>query len=254
MQVTRVGSTPLKGARHVAHDAVTLDAAGAVGDRHFCLVDSSRARVLRTAENPRLLAILARWDGSSLDLGLPSGETATGAPESTGELVEADYWGRQVSLAVMAGPHAELASAYLGFPVHLAAAPRGEVIYGSSISLVTTASVRRLAAHLGLVGEPLDPARFRATLVLDVGDEAFLEDHWAGRELDVGEARIRLAEPIPRCAVVDLDPATGRRDALVLKALGSLRPGPGPRRLAFGWDAVVTRPGVVRPGDRLRID
>ena len=253
MQVIRVGSTPLKGARHIAHDAIGLDSAGAVGDRRFCFVDEARRRVLRTVENPRLLAILACWDGSTLTLRLPSGAAVTATPEPTGEVVEADYWGRPVPLDLMSGPHAELVSAHLGRPVRLAAAPRGGVIYGAPVSLVTTASLRRLAEHLGLPSETLDPARFRATLVLDAGDEPFLEDDWSGLELGVGEARIRVAEPIPRCAVVDLDPATGARDAEVLQALGELRPRLGPRRLSFGWDAVVTRPGAVRPGARLHL-
>ncbi len=253
MQVTRVGVTPVKGARHTAYDALVLDAAGAVGDRQFCFVDASSHQVLRTVQNARLLAIGASYDGSVLALDLPSGEVASATPRPTGELIECDYWGRRTVLELVSGPHAELVSTHLGRPVLLAAAPRGAVIYGGAVSLVTTASLHRLADHLGLPSGELEAARFRATLVLDAGDEPFVEDGWAGLEMAVGEARIRVAEPIPRCAVVDLEPTTGVADAKVLAALAELRPRQGSRQLSFGWDAVVTRPGIVRPGDPLRL-
>lgn len=253
MQVIRVGVTPVKGARHTADESLVLDAHGAVGDRAFCVIDAAGHQVLRTVQHPRLLAMLARWDGTVLTLELPSGASVSGAPQRTGQVVESDYWGRRVGLELVSGEYAELVSTYLGFPVLLAAAPRGQVIYGGPVSLVTVASLRRLASEVGLPPDALDPARFRATLVLAAGDEPFLEDDWAGLELAVGEARIRVAEPIPRCAVVDLDPATGVPDVAVLRALGELRPRQGSRQLSFGWDAEVTSPGVVRPGDRLRI-
>ena len=253
MEVIRVGVTPVKGARHTAGDSLVLDEHGAVGDRTFCFIDAASRQVLRTVQQPRLLAMLARWDGAVLTIELPSGASVTGAPQRTGHVVESDYWGRRVGLELVSGEYAELVSAYLGFPVLLASAPRGQVIYGGPVSLVTVASLRRLSSEVGLPPGALDPARFRATLVLQAGDEPFVEDGWAGRELGLGEARIRVAEPIPRCAVVDLDPTTGVPDVAVLRGLGELRPRQGPRRLSFGWDAEVTSPGVVRPGDRLRL-
>ncbi|WP_372729751.1 MOSC domain-containing protein [Nocardioides sp.] len=253
MEVTRLGITPVKGARHAVRDELVFDASGAVGDRAFCFVDAVSHQVLRTVQNPRLLAIDATYDGASLTLELPDRTRVQGRPRPTGEMIESDYWGRRVRLEVMAGPFAELVSTYLGFPVLLAAAPRGQVIYGAPISFVTTASLRRVADRVGLTPDNLEAARFRATLLLGAGDEPFAEDAWAGRELAVGDARIRVREPIPRCAVVDLDPATGVAAAKVLKALADLRPPQGPRQLSFGWDAVVTRPGIVRPGDRVEL-
>src|SRR5689334_3127296 len=61
VQVERIGFTPVKGGRHVAHESVSLDATGPVGDRAFCLVDPARARVLRTVENPSLVRTVAHW-------------------------------------------------------------------------------------------------------------------------------------------------------------------------------------------------
>ncbi len=116
MRVVAVGFTPVKGTRHASYDAVTLDAHGPVGDRAFCLVDVARRRVLRTVQNPSLLAVRSRWDGRSLQLVLPSGDDATAAPVASGEQVSCDYWGREVALDLLDGPHAALASSYLGTP------------------------------------------------------------------------------------------------------------------------------------------
>jgi len=249
MDVVRVGMTPVKGTRHTAQESVELDGDGAVGDRVFCLVNLCTRQVLRTVQNPSLPAVLARWDGSSLEVTLPSGEHVTGVPTATGETVTCDYWGRQVELSVQGGPYAALLSDYLGFPVRLAAAPRGGVIYGGRFSVITTASLRELAGELGRPVRDLDAARFRATVVVEAGDTPFLEEDWLGRELQLGGARVRVADRIPRCAVIDLDPDAGGRDLRVLQALGRLRPAGTPAALCFGVDAGVTVPGVVRADD-----
>ena len=243
MRVTAVGFTPVKGTRHASYDAVVLDEHGPVGDRAFCVVDVPRRRVLRTVQNPSLLAVGARWDGRVLDLVLPSGETASAAPAPSGERVTCDYWGREAALDLLEGPHAALVSSWLGIPVRLAAAPRGAVVYGAPVSVVSLASLRDLAGRLGrpdLVGEA---ARLRATVVVDT-DEPYAEETWAGRTLRLGAATVRVNAPIPRCAVIDLDPATGVASASLLKALAGRSD-----TLGLGVDAHVVEPGVVRPGD-----
>lgn len=252
-RVVRLGLTPLKGARHTPLDAVDVDEHGPVGDRVFCLVDASRRRVLKTVQHPSMPGVLARWDGTVLEVTLPSGSRAVGAPTPTGESLACDYWGRGVALELQDGPHAALLSDHLGRPVRLAAAPRGGVVYGGSVSVVTTASVRALAGAAGQPDGGLDPARLRATVVVDAGDTPFVEDGWVGRELRLGAARVRVAASIPRCAVLDLDPETGGRNLGVLAALGDLRPAGTPTALRFGVHADVTLPGRVSLGDAVHL-
>ena len=69
------GFAPVKGMRHLAHDQVLLDERGAVGDRAWCLVDPERAVVLRTVQNPSLLAVTATSAGDVLTMTLPTGES-----------------------------------------------------------------------------------------------------------------------------------------------------------------------------------
>jgi uncharacterized protein YcbX len=229
------GFSPVKGMRHLAHPQVDLDAFGPVGDREWCLVDVAARRVLRTVQHPSLISVVARLSGPVLELTLPGGESVAAPPVLAGETVTCDYWGRSIELARAEGPHAELVSDHLGQDVRLARAPRGGVVFASPITVVGAASLRELEAEAG---------RFRATLVVET-DEPWVEDSWLGAEVEVGEARIRIGGPIPRCAVIDHHPETGVKDRRLLKELVRRRPVNRAGEPMFGVYAEVVRPGVV---------
>lgn len=245
MHISRIGFTPLKGARHVEHPAAELAASGPVGDRVLCLVDPARDRVLRTVENPTLVRAVARVDGERLGVRL-GGTTYDGVPVATGERRKVDYWGRVAEVELLDGPWSAAFSDHLGYAVRLARPViAGEVVYGGSVTLVTTGSLALLAERLG---RPVESERFRSTFLVDTsGLEPHVEETWVGRELALGEARVRVRGVVPRCAVVDLDPTSGTRDAPVLGTLAGYRRRNG--EIFFGVDAVVTDGGRVRTGD-----
>ena len=83
------------------------------------------------------------------------------------------------------------------------------------------------------------------TITID-GVDAWAEHGWAERDVAIGDAVLRVAEPTPRCVVTTRDPDTGRRDAPVLKALAGLR---GKDDVTFGVWCDVVAPGRVRVGD-----
>jgi uncharacterized protein YcbX len=224
LDVRSVGFTPVKGTRHVRQAAPQVDADGPVGDRLYCLVDTERRRVLKTVENPGLLAVVARRSGPLLSLTTPDGSSVHAAPERSGETLVCGYWGRPVDLALLDGPHAGLLSERLGRPVRLALAPRGGVVYGSPVTIVATASLRDLGERAGHPRLVAEASRFRATYLVGT-DVPYVEETWLGREMVADGVRLRIGPPVPRCAVVDLDPETGRRRGGLLKALAAYRPG-----------------------------
>jgi len=250
VHIERIGFTPVKGGRHLTQDLADLTLDGPVGDRVFCLADRSRSRVLRTVENPTLLRACARWEAGVLSVELP-GRTYEGVPSASGETFTVDYWGRTATLHGCRGPWADAYSGYLGFDVVLCrAATPGEVVYGASVTLVTTGSMSLLSQHLG---REVGSERFRSTFLVDTGDSApHVEDFWPGRDLRVGEATVRVRAMVPRCAVVDLDPATARKDVPVLSGLSGYRLSQA--EISFGVDAVVTVPGRVRTGDLVALE
>jgi uncharacterized protein YcbX len=107
----------------------------------------------------------------------------------------------------------------------------------SAVHVVTTGALRRLGERLG---GPVEPARFRANVLLDT-DEEHIED---GRELRLGaDVVLRLGPGMPRCVMVDLPQQDLARDGRILKALGEGAPP------VFGLQASVVRGGTVRRGD-----
>lgn len=246
MHISRAGFTPLKGTRHLSRPFVDLGAAGPLGDRVFCLVDLERGMVLRTIAHPSLLQAIVVWEGGVLSVTLPGG-TVRAQPEFTGERVDLDYWGRRVAVERVEGPWAVALSAHLGREVALAWAVGGDVVYGASVSMITTGSLEDLSHRAGV---PVDDAQFRATFTVHT-DRPYSEEGWIGRRLSLGEAEVEVRGTIGRCRVIDLDPANGTRRHELLKTLAGYRRRSG--EIPFGVDAVVTREGGVFVGDSVRM-
>lgn len=237
MHITRIGLTPLKGARHTERPHVRLDPSGPRDDRLFCLLDADRDRVVRTVETPRVVLMTADWDGHVLTVATPEGAVVSAAPQPTGAIVVADYWGRSTELEIMHSPHADLVGAHLGRAVRLARVTRpGDVVYAGSVSIVTSGALARL-------GETSSD-RFRSTLTLDAE-----HDPAPGAELRIGDAILRVIGPLPRCRVVDINPGTGELDTSHLTTLAAQVRGRG--EVPFGVDAEVLVPGLVRAGDEV---
>lgn len=83
------------------------------------------------------------------------------------------------------------------------------------VSILNLNSVRDLERRLG---QPLDPLRFRANVWVE-GWEPWVENGWSDKTLSIGDAVLRGAKPIVRCAAIDVDPTTGIRDLDVVRAL-----------------------------------
>lgn len=239
MHVARIGLTPLKGARHAELASLRLETTGPVGDRVFCLVDVDRARVVRTVDHPSMVLVDAAWDGTVLTVRAPEGREVADSPRPTGQLLPLDYWGRDAQLELLESPHAQLLSEYLGRDLRLTRVSRpGEVVYGGSVSLVSTGELAQLSES--------DSVRFRATFTIDA--EHVPEP---GTEVRLGDAVVRVRGSIPRCRVIDINPSTGLKDRSHLQTLAA-----APRRageLPFGVDAEVVVPGTVRTGDQVSV-
>ena len=245
MHVSRIGFTSLKGARHVERPSVDLTLDGPMGDRLFCLVDPARGTVIRTVEHPTLMRTSALWVDGLLTATLP-GAVVKGAPGFTGATRTVDYWGCRVTLEIVDGPWAEAYSSFLGRDVVLARAGGGDVVYGASVSLITSGSVVELSRRAGM---PVLDAQLRATFTVHT-DAPHLEDGWIGRRIALGEAEVEVRRAIARCRVIDLDPDTGRGRTEGLKALADYRR--QGNELVFGVDGVVTKAGRVHVGDTVR--
>lgn len=110
------------------------------------------------------------------------------------------------------------------------------------VSVLTTALADGVAqAH----GAAVSPGRFRANVLIESLPGAPPEAEWAGAVLAVGTrgARLRADGPIPRCAMVTLDPDTAAKDPAVLRTVA--------RHFgnAVGLFCTMERPGTIAVGD-----
>ena len=112
----------------------------------------------------------------------------------------------------------------------------------SPLHLITTSGLDRLGRTLGA---PVDPARFRANVVLETdGDEG----DWTGRTLQLGpDVVVRLGPGMTRCVMVDLAQRDLPRHGRILTTLADAH------HLTFGLQATVVRSGTVRQGDPARL-
>jgi uncharacterized protein YcbX len=199
---------------------------------------------------PRGLVGDRRWAVYTADGGIGSGKTTRRFRRVNGLLgFQATFDGRVPLVESPSGERlsadhpgaAELLRTIVGQPLMLR--PEGEVSHHdeSPVHVISTAAVRRLG---GLLGEPVDAARFRANVVLETDGVGYPEDRWAGRDLRLGpDVVLRLGAGMPRCVMVDLAQRGLDRDGRILKTLAD------EHDLTFGLQAAVLRGGTVRRGD-----
>jgi uncharacterized protein len=248
--VARFNVTPVKSTALHHPERIRLGERGAAGDRRFFFVDAFGKRFSGATKAP-ILPIRATYDETTdtLELRLPNGIVVSGAAEPDGEALEVDFYGRLVAAHVVGGDFGEALSSYAGHEVRLARPDRpGEAIDVRPVTLVSLESVAELARK-GEHEGTLDPGRFRMTIEIEGVSAPHEEDAWAGRRVRVGGAVIRVDEPVPRCVVTTLDPATGLRDFPTLKVIRDYRGINADRQLEFGVYADIVEPGEVSVGD-----
>lgn len=224
---------PVKSMRAEILDAAALHWTGLHGDRQyaFCRAsDSSDFPWLTGRQLPSMVLHAARYsDPNNPRL---AGMRVT-APDGAEHAIDDPGLARRLSEAVDG-------------PVRLLRLGRG-AFDAMPVSVIATTSVEAIGqAH----GASVALDRFRVNLVIAPDDPAMTERDWLGRALALGDGPdppvLRLDWPIPRCAMVAIDPATAVRDAGVLRTVVQ----------RFGNEVgvycAVQAPGRIRVGDRVR--
>lgn len=225
---------PVKSMRAEPLDAAALHWTGLHGDRQyaFCRTDDrSDFPWLTGRQVPGLVLHAARYS----DSGDPRlAQVRVTAPDG------ADY---AVDHPDLAQRLAEAA----GVGVRMLRLGRG-AFDAMPVSIITTATGEAISqAH----GAPVALDRFRANLLIRPDDPAATERDWLGHALVLGDEPdppvLRLDWPIPRCAMIAIDPATAARDAGVLRTVVQQFANEA------GVYCTVQAPGRVRVGDRVRL-
>jgi uncharacterized protein len=248
-RVVRISIAPVKSLGLTHPDEVELGERGVVGNRRFWLVDANR-RLYNNKRNGPLVRIRPEWDEATRELALtfPDGRRIAGVVELAPQPFEVEMYGYPVASRRVLGPWQDALSEAAGEPLTLLWAEEGapDRLYAGTASLVSRASLARLAAETG--EDDLDGRRFRMLFEID-GVEAHAEDEWIGQAVRIGEATIRFNGDVGRCAVTTHDPDTGVPTVDTLKVLAGYRREGRKEPLPFGVYGSVLVPGRVRVGD-----
>ena len=86
-------------------------------------------------------------------------------------------------------------------------------------------------------------ARFRPNLVVS-GCEPFAEDGW--KKLRIGDITLRVVKPCSRCAIPNVDPATGERGKEPISTLSKYRR--QGNKIFFGQNVIADNSGEIEVG------
>ena len=122
---------------------------------------------------------------------------------------------------------------------------------GMTDTPTATVSIMNLASHdaVALQAEnPLQMERWRGNIWVD-GADAWAEWDWIGKTVQIGDAKLRVIDPVQRCKHTEANTTTGTRD---IDTLSILRDGWDHQN--FGVYAEVIQDGTVHLGDTLKVE
>jgi len=195
-----------------------------------------KIRFLMLMRDERLAALHSHFDDSSntLRIATNNAEVARGDLSTTaGRTAIEDFFAANFTKELKGPPK------ILEAPGHSFSDVAAKVV-----SIINLSSVSEIE---NAVGQPVDPLRFRANLY--VRDwPAWHELELMGKEIRVGDVRLRVTRNIVRCAATNVDPMTTERDMNIPKTLMD-RFG----HTHCGVYAEVVAGGEVAPGDKIEI-
>lgn len=265
-RVSRIFVYPIKSCGGIELESAELSLRGLVFDRRYMLVDANGHFLTQRRHSKMALIRTAFVDGGirvtapdRLPLLLPLGLTEQ--PYST---CVVKIWEDRVEATLADSDVNVWFSEFMGFacglvyladhqhrPVsNVAAEFDDEVGFadGAPVLLVSDASLAELNRRLEV---PVGIERFRPNLVV-TADAAHAEDNWS--TLTVGEARLQLAWPCSRCALITVDQESGERDTEgePLRTLTNYRK--RGRSVYFGQNLIPRALGTIEVGAECRID
>lgn len=245
IKIASIYRYPVKGLSPEPLQRVGLHAGlGLPHDRRFALAHGStqfdidapswmpKTNFLMLMRNERLARLKTQFDDASGVLTIQR----DGKTVASGNLQEVA--GRAIIeqfFAAYMGSEARGAPRLLEAPGHMFSDVAKKVV-----SIIGLDSVRDLER---VVRAPVDPLRFRANVYIQ-GGRPWQEFDWIGKEIRLGEVRLRGVKRIVRCAATNVDPDSGQRDLNIPLSLQQ-----GFRHTDTGVYAEVLDGGTIAVGD-----
>lgn len=124
----------------------------------------------------------------------------------------------------------------------------------AAVHFITSASLRSLAD--ATPASRFEPERFRPNLIIDVpGAEGFIENDWTDRILEIGDLKLKVLMPVPRCVMTTLPQGDLLEDREVLRTIARTNrtQALGGHYPCAGVYATVEQDGEIGVGDPVRL-
>jgi uncharacterized protein YcbX len=252
MRLAQITRYPVKSLQGEILSTAEIEPDGLRGDRCWGIRDETTGKVLTGRRAPRLLFAAAALapDGTPV-ITLPTGVTCHG-PGADTDAALSRWLGKPVRLVGSVGAPAGRAEYFADATDDASQAiewtmPADRFVDALPLLVLTTASLRTAAA-LHPDGD-WNVRRFRPNLLVEVGDDGWIEDGWcAGATLRIGAVELRPQEPCMRCTMVTRPQPDLGADPGIFRTLARHH-----RGLFGAWTAVATG-GSVRVGTEVGIE
>ncbi len=206
---------------------VVIRGEGVVGDRLYDVCDAETGEPLTASTAPLLLRYAAHYPGDHV-------------PQDLGAWTRMRSPSGKDFLISDAEAVAEIGER-VGRPVCLR--PRARVSDGAPLHLLSRPTLRLLERTYGC---PLEPARLRANLIVEITDgQAFDEDRWVGRRIRIGDALLEIVGPSSGCVVTTFCPEMASGDLELLSGLLQVRRHVGVSVRAVGGNRIRVSDSVI---------
>jgi uncharacterized protein YcbX len=237
--VEQLSRYPVKSmhAEPLAESKVTLH--GVSGDRRFAFIqgkDHSRFPWLTSRELPRMMLYRASFAD-------PSDPDNSAVLVTTPEGRQLDLFSEELLEELRAQLKPKLRNQPI-FPVHLSSA-----FDSAHFSLISTHALHKLSS---LLGEQVEPRRFRANVIVNTDGSAQPDEQtWIGSQVVIGEGDtatiVAITRGDPRCMMPNLHPDTAVQDPRILRTIARKQ------NNIMGVYGCVVKYGMIRLGDVVRL-
>lgn len=266
---------PVKSMMGEELNAAVVTEGGFLGDRAYALVDQETGKVV-SAKNPKKWPDMFFFRAAYADqprpggavppiwITLPNGDMVRSDDDGVSEKISAAV-ARSVSLQKHAPlnpsleqywPEREGEAEDVTSEAVAGAAPEGTFFDYATVHILTTGTLNRLR-QLYPEGR-FEVRRFRPNLVIETDPAVvdFVENAWVGKVLQIGEVRLQVTDPCPRCVMPTLAQGDLPRDPGIQKTMmaNTVHVPFADRALpSIGVYAKVLRGGTIRRRDSVAI-
>ena len=204
MELVGLWRYPVKSLQGERLESAIVARDGLEGDRQWGVRDQATGRILTARRRPELLAAAATYDSGLPVITLPDGRVVRGPGPGTDGLLS-QWLGTPVSLVSSAQAQGGRAEFFADATDDSSEAiewtmPVGRYVDSAPTLVLTTASLRTAAA---LHPEGVwDPRRFRPNVLIEADGATWLEDHWVGQAVRMGDVTLLPTQPCMRCTMV----------------------------------------------------